>query len=116
MTNTPLLTRRTMLLSGLAVATFAASPVRSAGPSIHVVKGTGGDCSDRQAEPEISGVAGGLDATACCCPQCFPEQVDRSIKILRIAVFVQHTRLGSSAVKRTYGVKHIYKAESYYVH
>ena len=44
MTNTPLLTRRTMLLSGLAVATFAASPVRSAGPSIHVVKGTGCEC------------------------------------------------------------------------
>ena len=44
MTNTPLLTRRTMLLSGLAVAAFAASPVRSAGPSIHVVKGTGCEC------------------------------------------------------------------------
>lgn len=44
MTNTPLLTRRTMLLSGLAVAAFAASPVRSAAPSIHVVKGTGCKC------------------------------------------------------------------------
>jgi hypothetical protein len=44
MTNTPLLTRRTMLLSGLAVAAFVASPVRSAGPSIHVVKGTGCEC------------------------------------------------------------------------
>ncbi len=44
MTNTPLLTRRTILLSSLAVAAFAASPVRSAAPSIHVVKGTGCEC------------------------------------------------------------------------
>lgn len=44
MTNTPLLTRRTMLLSGLAVAAFAASPVHSTAPSIHVVKGTGCEC------------------------------------------------------------------------
>lgn len=44
MTNMPLLTRRTMLLSGLAVAAFAAGPVRSAGSSIHVVKGTGCEC------------------------------------------------------------------------
>jgi hypothetical protein len=44
MTITPLLTRRTILLSSLAVAAFAASPVRSAAPSIHVVKGTGCEC------------------------------------------------------------------------
>ena len=44
MTNTSLLTRRTALLSGLAAATFAASPVRSEGSSIHVVKGTGCEC------------------------------------------------------------------------
>jgi hypothetical protein len=44
MTKTPLLTRRTTLLSGIAVAAFAASPVRSAGSAIHVVKGTGCEC------------------------------------------------------------------------
>ena len=44
MTNMPLLTRRTMLLSGLAVAASPTSPVRSAGPSIHVAKGTGCEC------------------------------------------------------------------------
>lgn len=44
MTNTSLLTRRTALLSGLAAAAFAASPVRSEGSSIHVVKGTGCEC------------------------------------------------------------------------
>ena len=44
MTNTSLLTRRTALLSGLAAAAFAASPVRSDGSSIPVVKGTGCEC------------------------------------------------------------------------
>lgn len=44
MTKMSQLTRRTTLLSGLAVAAFAASPVRSATPSIHVVKGTGCEC------------------------------------------------------------------------
>lgn len=44
MTITPHLTRRATLLSGLAVAAFAATPVRSAGSSIHVVKGTGCEC------------------------------------------------------------------------
>lgn len=44
MTNTSLLNRRAALLSGLAAAAFAASPVRSEGSSIHVVKGTGCEC------------------------------------------------------------------------
>ena len=44
MTNTSLLTRRAALLSGLAAAAFAASPVRSEGSSIQVVKGTGCEC------------------------------------------------------------------------
>lgn len=44
MIKTPQLTRRSTLLSGLAVAAFAASPMRSAGSSIHVVKGTGCEC------------------------------------------------------------------------
>jgi len=44
MTSTTNLTRRTALLSGLAVAALAAGPVRSAGTTIHVVKGTGCEC------------------------------------------------------------------------
>jgi hypothetical protein len=44
MTRRPLLTRRTALLSGIAVAALAAGPVRSAGTAIHVVKGTGCEC------------------------------------------------------------------------
>lgn len=44
MTRASQLTRRTALMSGLAVATLAASPVRSAGIAIHVVKGTGCEC------------------------------------------------------------------------
>lgn len=44
MTMTPHITRRTTLLSGLTVAAFAATSVRSAGSSIHVVKGTGCEC------------------------------------------------------------------------
>lgn len=44
MTRASHLTRRTTLLSGLAIAAFAASPVRSASTAIHVVKGTGCGC------------------------------------------------------------------------
>ncbi|MBA4782146.1 MAG: DUF411 domain-containing protein [Rhizobiales bacterium] len=44
MTRASHLTRRTTLLSGLAIAAFAASPVQSASTAIHVVKGTGCGC------------------------------------------------------------------------
>lgn len=44
MTRTPLLTRRTALLSGIAVAALAAGPARSGGTTIHVVKGTDCEC------------------------------------------------------------------------
>ena len=50
MTSTPHLTRRTMLLSGLAVAAVAAGPARGAGTAIHVVKGTGCECCNAWAD------------------------------------------------------------------